>query len=456
MSEQKCAQMQSEAKSSFMLAPPSREQRTISSLPPGHKAPPIVGDVLRTPGQPLDAQTRPFMEARFGHDFSNVRIHANEKAEQSARAVNALAYTVGQDIVFGAGSYQPSTNAGRKLIAHELTHVMQQKGQTQVADSNLAIGSGTSSWEREAEQISSTITHGNEPDIHPALGSFSPSPLLLSRQPRRDNRTAEDQQARSRPRTTTREHQPLRQSGSLTDIQLVTSPARIDNSKGIDEITRQFYEIPIELIPPNTTIPSGPILTIGTYGCSIRRYGLTGDEFSLTYRMDDRDMESTSRAFNILDDSSGMSTVHCWTNHVEFRARLRQTIILPNDIATHPCLQGQNPAQFRRETLEHERLHESDNRRAADETLRSLRERLAFTLGIGRGMAMTRITGDPARFVQECTTRIHASLERLRAEHEIMYHRLSAEYASILDPHDRELHELKQRLLEDARRRQSG
>ena len=93
----------------------------------GGEAPAIVHEVLRSPGQPLDAATRTFFEPRFGRDFSQVRVHAGAAAEQSARDVNAHAYTVGHNIVFGAGRFAPGTNEGRRLIAHELTHVMQQE-----------------------------------------------------------------------------------------------------------------------------------------------------------------------------------------------------------------------------------------------------------------------------------------------------------------------------------------
>ena len=95
----------------------------------GHTAaPPMVHQVLRSSGQPLDAATRAFMEPRFGQDFSGVRVHSGEAAEQSARDVNARAYTVGDNIVFGAGGYAPATLEGSRLIAHELTHVVQQSG----------------------------------------------------------------------------------------------------------------------------------------------------------------------------------------------------------------------------------------------------------------------------------------------------------------------------------------
>ncbi len=79
-------------------------------------------------GQPLDRATCAFFEPRFGCDFSNVRIHTDVQAAESAQAVNAQAYTVGQDVVFGAGQYAPRTTAGKRLLAHELTHVVQQRG----------------------------------------------------------------------------------------------------------------------------------------------------------------------------------------------------------------------------------------------------------------------------------------------------------------------------------------
>src|SRR5205823_4289951 len=103
-------------------------QRSAVSEGPVGGVPPIVHEVINAPGQPLDSATRAFMEPRFGHDFSGVRVHANSRAAASARAVNALAYTVGRDVVFGVGRYEPTTSAGRRLLAHELTHVVQQSG----------------------------------------------------------------------------------------------------------------------------------------------------------------------------------------------------------------------------------------------------------------------------------------------------------------------------------------
>lgn len=101
-----------------------------TSAPAGNSsqtaAPSTVHDALAEPGQPLDIATRDFMEPRFGGDFSRVRIHTGAAAERSAQDVNAHAYSVGNDIVFGPGEPSPATHEGRRLLAHELTHVVQQ------------------------------------------------------------------------------------------------------------------------------------------------------------------------------------------------------------------------------------------------------------------------------------------------------------------------------------------
>jgi len=86
---------------------------------------------LRGGGQPLFPSVRAYFESRFGFDFSQVRVHAGARAAESARTVNALAYTVGRDVVFGAGEYAPETQAGKQLLAHELVHIIQQRGSPQ-------------------------------------------------------------------------------------------------------------------------------------------------------------------------------------------------------------------------------------------------------------------------------------------------------------------------------------
>lgn len=117
----------------------------------GSEAPPIVNEVLGSSGSPLDDDVRAQFEPALGHDFGRVRIHADSRAAESARAVGALAYTVGRDVVFGAGLYEPATDTGRRLLAHELAHVVQQ---SQAAPSaKLQVGRVDSSAEAEAAKV---------------------------------------------------------------------------------------------------------------------------------------------------------------------------------------------------------------------------------------------------------------------------------------------------------------
>jgi hypothetical protein len=107
-------------------APPRIQRYTGQATAQGDTAPASVDRVIGSPGRPLDPELRQDMEQRFGHDFARVRVHADAAAEQSARDVNANAYTAGHDIVFGSGRFAPATREGRRLLAHELTHVVQQ------------------------------------------------------------------------------------------------------------------------------------------------------------------------------------------------------------------------------------------------------------------------------------------------------------------------------------------
>jgi Domain of unknown function (DUF4157)/Bacterial toxin 34 len=117
---QKCAACGDEERQQLQTKP------TGAPVAAGSEALGVVHEVLRMPGQPLDAEMRAFFEGRFGYDFSRVRIRSDERAAKSAEAVNARAYTVGNDIVFGAGEWSPHSDAGKRLLAHELTHVVQQ------------------------------------------------------------------------------------------------------------------------------------------------------------------------------------------------------------------------------------------------------------------------------------------------------------------------------------------
>jgi len=152
-------------------------------------APPIVHDVLRSPGQPLDAATRAFMEPRFGREFGDVRIHADSQAAQSAKSIDALAYTVGNDVVFGQGQFASGTERGRRLLAHELTHVVQQFHSAGSLQPALSIGPVHDPAEREADHIADLVVSGPASAPVPAIGGHHAAAL------RREN----DPQARGGP-----------------------------------------------------------------------------------------------------------------------------------------------------------------------------------------------------------------------------------------------------------------
>jgi hypothetical protein len=148
----------------------------------GTTAPPIVHEVLRSPGRPLDAGAQKFFETRFGHDFGSVRVHADAKAAESARAVNAHAYTVGSSLVFAAGRYAPESGTGQKLLAHELTHVMQQSAAHHPESSSLEVGPANDMAERQAESVSQRIA-GTCDTSHQTSHLHQPGTARLQRQP---------------------------------------------------------------------------------------------------------------------------------------------------------------------------------------------------------------------------------------------------------------------------------
>jgi hypothetical protein len=129
-------------------------QRSPTTNAEVREVPAVVHDVLHEPGQPLDRATRSVMESRFAHDFSGVRVHTDAVAARSADAVDAEAYTVGADIAFGAGRYAPSSEAGRRLLAHELTHVVQQSGGAPEGPLTVAPAAGHLERDAEASSVS--------------------------------------------------------------------------------------------------------------------------------------------------------------------------------------------------------------------------------------------------------------------------------------------------------------
>ncbi len=138
------------------------------------QVPAIVHNVLRSPGRSLAAKTRNEMESRFGHDFSQVRIHTDARAAESARAVDALAYTVGRQVVFGAGQYRPSEPQGQRLLAHELTHVVQQSASGRSSSNRLRIGPEDDRHEREADRLAARVTG----DLPASAGPLLSAPRL--------------------------------------------------------------------------------------------------------------------------------------------------------------------------------------------------------------------------------------------------------------------------------------
>ncbi|MEO1208792.1 MAG: DUF4157 domain-containing protein [Cyanobacteria bacterium J06638_20] len=121
------------------------------------EVPTIVQEVIDSPGQSLEPDTRLFMESHFGHDFSQVQVHTNAKAAASAQFLNALAYTSGQNVVFAAGHYTPNTEIGRKLLAHELTHVLQQRNNPLSFEDSLKVNQDLSQ-ETQADRFAQSIS----------------------------------------------------------------------------------------------------------------------------------------------------------------------------------------------------------------------------------------------------------------------------------------------------------
>ena len=142
----------------------------------GKAAPGIVSDVLSSgAGRPMEGGTRQFMESRFGQDFGQVRVHTDSRAAESASAIQARAYTSGRDIVFGAGQYQPESEGGKRLLAHELAHVGQQGGGVK-----RAIGDG---HDLESARFfgDDNLENSYDSEVYVKLGSTGESVLRVQK-----------------------------------------------------------------------------------------------------------------------------------------------------------------------------------------------------------------------------------------------------------------------------------
>ncbi|HEY9852401.1 MAG TPA: DUF4157 domain-containing protein [Leptolyngbyaceae cyanobacterium] len=163
-------------------------QRRPTDRAEGSPVAPIVHEVLNSPGQPLDPDTRIFMESRFGHDFSQVRVHTDAKAARSAQTIQALAYTVKPDIVFGLGQYAPQTIEGSRLLAHELVHIVQQTANSHAntpQPKEFFISNSSDNSERVADQVANEITQPKTTSYNLPLRLLQTgfSPYQIQRQP---------------------------------------------------------------------------------------------------------------------------------------------------------------------------------------------------------------------------------------------------------------------------------
>src|SRR5262245_53907032 len=142
------------------------------------EVPKVVYEVLRSPGKPLPYLARHIMECRFGRDFSAVRIHQGALAHQAARALGAEAFTVGCHIVFAADSPDLYSPEGLRLLAHELTHVLQQTSHDPSPDGPLFVGCDAEA-EAEAEAVAGAILWGVPMQVQRKAGGA----VALTRQP---------------------------------------------------------------------------------------------------------------------------------------------------------------------------------------------------------------------------------------------------------------------------------
>lgn len=176
---------------------PLARQAAPSQASAPRQAPSVVGEVLRSGGgRSLDARTRAYFEPRFGHDFGRVRVYDGALADASARSVSALAYTVGNDVVFRSGAFSPGTASGRRVLAHELVHVVQQRssaGRGGAASGTLTVVPAADPSEREADRIADEVLGSGTTAVSTgALGGGRP--LALARQ--LDGETEPDQEER--------------------------------------------------------------------------------------------------------------------------------------------------------------------------------------------------------------------------------------------------------------------
>lgn len=187
-------------------------------------APGAVHNVLGSAGTPLGAEVRSFMEPRFGRDFSGVRVHTDAAAATSAAAVHARAYTVGSNIAFATGAYSPGTAAGRRLLAHELVHTVQQGGGV-ARSADLKVGAANDPAEHEADRIAEQVMR-TPTDPSPAQHAVRPQAFAV-------RRTTTGPVVR---RDLVGRH-PVRGGEFATDLEEISSPGKWSGMQGTIKFT---------------------------------------------------------------------------------------------------------------------------------------------------------------------------------------------------------------------------
>jgi hypothetical protein len=222
-------------------------QRKSNGGPQPSSIPPIVNQTLSSPGRPLADSTRSAMESRFGHDFGGVRIHDDAVAAESARAVNARAYTVGQDIAFASGQYDPNSHSGSHLLAHELAHTVQQRGLQRSSNGvSMSHDSEYARLEHEADSAAAAVTQGATPNL-----TRSASQPTLSRAC--DGTVAPAKSTAPKPKSSSLSGAPM--SHIVTPTEVYTTPSAAAQS--LEEYDIDVFYMPASKGPNAYDIYSG-------------------------------------------------------------------------------------------------------------------------------------------------------------------------------------------------------
>lgn len=254
--------------------------------------PPSIHDALQSPARPLDASAQSFMESRFGFDFSRVRIHTDAKAVESARAIQAQAYSVGGDVVFGSGQYSPSTIEGRKLLAHELTHVVQQSGEAYGKkrmlglQTKLAISDPGDHYEQEADRIADEvmrmpvpmlqrqIAHEEEEEDQETLQRKPVSARITPIVQRQSIAEEEDEEEMLQAKGTAAQVPDVRQ-----EIEDVIKTVRQGGGRPLDPVTRAFMEPRFGHDFGQVRVHTGHLAAAAARSVNARAFTVGGDIF---------------------------------------------------------------------------------------------------------------------------------------------------------------------------------